>query len=101
MISSAIPTFVNGLLEDVRIAPEISAAYGLTFPFVRLGEYAVNTWTLLFVVYGVSCRLLGVSLGTTLLVAAGVMGPDVLHVKHSVAIALVLCAIGYSVCALK
>lgn len=97
VIDSAIPTFVNGLLETVRIAPEISAAYGLTFPFVRFGDYTVNTWTFLFLVYGFACRLFGLSLGTTLLLAGSVMGPDILHVKHAVAIALVLCAIGYTI----
>lgn len=95
VIESVIPTLINGMLEGVRIAPEISAAYGLTFPFLRLGEYTVNTWTLLFVLYGLVCRLVGASLVSTLLVAVGTLGPDILRTKHAVAIALVLCVLGY------
>lgn len=95
VIESAIPTLVNGFLEDMRIAPEISAAYGLTFPFLRFRNYTVNTWTFLFFVYGFVCRRIRLSLLATLLIAATVMGSDLMHAKHAVAIALTLCALGY------
>lgn len=90
VIESEIPTLINGFLEDVRIAPEISAAYGLTFPFVRFGSYTVNTWTFLFIAYGLVCRLMGLSLLMTISLAAGVMATD-----KGALVALTLCAIGW------
>jgi hypothetical protein len=97
VIDSSIPSLINSVLEDVRIAPEISAAYGLTFPFLRFGSYTVNTWTFLFIVYGMLCKRIGLSLLQTLFVASAVMIPDVLHVKAvgTVGTALLLCYSGW------
>lgn len=46
------PFLANYILDKVLIAPEVTVAYGLSYPLKRIGEYEINAWSFLIFIYG-------------------------------------------------
>ena len=55
------PQIANYLLDKILIAPEVTVAYGLSYPLKRIGEYEVNSWSIIIFLQGFVCGYLGFS----------------------------------------
>lgn len=48
MMANPFPKGPNFILDKVKIAPEISWAYGLSYPHAKFGPFEVNAWIFVF-----------------------------------------------------
>jgi GR25 family glycosyltransferase involved in LPS biosynthesis len=87
-IAEKVPRVLNRKLDNILLAPDVSLAYGLSYPLGKIGGFTVNAWSALFFVLGI----VGGSLGTTIF--AALIAVDVFQRDETVLSASAAFAVG-------
>ena len=90
MMANPFPKGPNFILDKINIAPEISWAYGLSYPHAKFGPIEVNAWMFVFFSLGF---ILGLQQKKYYILFLFLL-PD--YQSSNLWFALVLCFIGYT-----
>lgn len=97
MVGSRVPRLLNGALDALRIAPEVSVAYGLSYPFRRLGDHELSAWSILFLGAGFLQGALGFSGAASLGLGFAILSYDFWKRDAGAPIALATILVGWAI----